>query len=159
MDGGVKQEEMAEQLKREIKENAHRRRGERVVDVSSDGVSIAEASASGLIVLPQKPSRELATPMCNLLKAAPNIHNNEMEPSPKASAISLQRGADCTLISKNAREDIAFGRSDTIHLTFYLERLLPFLFPFYRPSLLQGGRAWVFELMISSPVVRQATLC
>jgi hypothetical protein len=37
--------------------------------------------------------------------------------------------------------------------------LLPFLFPFYRPSLLEGGRAWILEMMISSPVVRQATLC
>jgi hypothetical protein len=42
---------------------------------------------------------------------------------------------------------------------FYLEHLLPFLFPFYRPSLLQGGRAWILEMMISSPVVRQAALC
>ncbi|KAJ9650446.1 hypothetical protein H2198_010256 [Neophaeococcomyces mojaviensis] len=42
---------------------------------------------------------------------------------------------------------------------FYLEHLFPFLFPFYCPSLDQGSRAWILELMISSPVVRQATLC
>lgn len=51
------------------------------------------------------------------------------------------------------------GGSDTILLMFYLEHLLPLLFPFYRPSLLQGGRAWIMELMIRSPALRQTTLC
>ena len=159
MDGGVKQEEMAEQLKREIKEKAHRRHGERVAHISDDHVSVAGVSTGKLIVLPQKPPRNLATPICDLLRANLDVHNDEIEPSPEASTISLQRGADCTLTSKNAREKIAFGRSDTILLSFYLEHLLPFLFPFYHPSLLQSGRAWTIELMISSPVVRQATLC
>lgn len=132
MDGGLRQEEMAERVKREVKENAHRR---------------------------QKLPRDLATPMNDLLRAIPDIHHDKMEPCPKASTIWLQRGADCTLTNRNARESIAFDRSDTILLMFYLEHLVPFLFPFYRPSLLQGGRAWILEMMISSPVVRQATLC
>ncbi|XXG98318.1 hypothetical protein Hte_004641 [Hypoxylon texense] len=118
---------MAERLKREVKETAHLRRGERAVH---DRVS------------PPKP-RDPTTPN----------ENDRMEP-PRP-----QRGADCTLISKDARESISFGRSDTVLLMFYLEHVLPFLFPFYRPSALQGGRAWVLEMMIGSPVVRQATLC
>ncbi|KAI4858564.1 fungal-specific transcription factor domain-containing protein [Hypoxylon rubiginosum] len=126
MDGGVRQEEMAERLKREVRETAHLRRGERAVHENR--------------VSPPKP-RDLATP------------NDGIE-SPRP-----QRGADCTLISKDARENIPFGRSDTVLLMFYLEHVLPFLFPFYRPSALQGGRAWVLEMMIGSPVVRQATLC
>jgi hypothetical protein len=129
MDGGVRQEEMAERLKREVKERAHRRRGER-----------AGSTAVELIV--------------------PDIiHNDGIELCPKASTIPLQRAADCTLTSKDARTSIAFGRSDTILLMFYLEHLFPFLFPFYRPSLLQGGRAWILEMTISSPVYRQAILC
>lgn len=159
MDGGAKQEEMAEQLKREIKEKAHRRGGQRMDRISSDHVSFTEAATKELLVLPQEPPRDLANSMCDIPKATPVIHNDEMEPSPNASTIGRPRGADCTLTSKHARENIAFGRSDTILLTFHLEHLLPFLFPFYRPSLFQGGRAWVFELMISSPVVRQAILC
>ncbi|KAK9234518.1 fungal-specific transcription factor domain-containing protein [Lipomyces kononenkoae] len=84
----------------------------------------------------------------------PDIHNNAVEACPEA--FTIQRGADCPLTSKEA---VAFGGSDTILLMFYREHLLPFLFPFYRPSLLQGGRAWILEMMISSPVVRRATLC
>jgi C6 transcription factor Pro1 len=163
MDGGVRQEEMAAWLKREVKEKAHLRRGERAVrhDISGDHVSVAEATTGESVVLPQKVpiSRDLATPRCHLLKATPDIHNDGMEPCLEASTIWLQREADCTLPSKNARQSIAFGRSDTILLMFYLEHLFPFLFPFYRPSLFQGGRSWILEMMISSPVVRQATLC
>jgi hypothetical protein len=168
MDGGVRQEEMAERLKREVKEKAHHRHEERATHGSTSGgrVSVAAEAATGelmvLQVLPKFP-RDLArtATICDLLNATPGtgIQNGGVEPCPEASAIWLQRGADCTLTSKDARGSIAFGRSDTILLMFYLEHLLPFLFPFYRPSLLQGGRAWILEMMISSPVVRQATLC
>jgi C6 transcription factor Pro1 len=128
MDGGVRQEEMAERLKREVKEKTHHRRGER-----------AGATTVELIV--------------------PDIHSDRAEPCPNPPPIQLHRGADCTLTSKDARNSMPFGRSDTILLMFYLEHLLPFLFPFYRPSLLQGGRAWILEMIINSPVVRTAALC
>ncbi|KAK9369248.1 fungal-specific transcription factor domain-containing protein [Lipomyces kononenkoae] len=136
---------MAEQLKREVKEKGHRGRGERAVHISGDSVSVAEM--------------DLATPISDLLKATPDIHSDGMEPSPKESTIWPQRGADCTLINKNARESMVFGRSDTILVMFYVEHLLPFLFPFYQPSILEGGRAWILEMMISSPVFRGATIC
>jgi C6 transcription factor Pro1 len=138
--------EMAERLKREVKE--HRRCGERAVQNFGDRGPTVEASAT--TGLPQ----DLATSRCNLLKATPDIHNTGgMEACPEAS--QLQHGADCTPTPDN----IAFGRSDTILVMFYLEHVFPFLFPFYRPSLLQGGRAWILEMMISSPAVRRATLC
>lgn len=107
---------------------------ESAVLISDDDVSDAEASVG-----------DLATP--DLQKTTPDIPNYGMEPYSKTSS---------TLVPKNPQ---AFGRSDTILIMFYLEHLLPFLFPFYRPSILEGGRAWIFEMMISSPVVRQATLC
>lgn len=122
---------MVERLKREVKENAPRRIWGRATHIP-DG---------------------------DHLKINQDIHNGRIQPCPEISAVQPQRGADCTAITKAARGSIPFGRSDTILLTFYLERLLPFLFPFYRPSHLEGGRAWVLEMMISSPVVRQATLC
>lgn len=128
MDGGARQAEMAERLKREIKDKSHRRRRERAVhpSISSDH-----------------------------LAAAPDVHNNATDQSPEAP------GADCTLASKNAPREstAAITQPDTILLVFYFDHLFPFLFPFYCPSLLRGGKAWILEMMISSPVVRQATLC
>ncbi|KAI8958751.1 fungal-specific transcription factor domain-containing protein [Daldinia sp. FL1419] len=131
MDGGVRQEEMAERLKREVKEKAHLRREVRQTHTPDD--------------LPRT--------------AVPEGLNNEMGSRSETSASRLQRRADCTVAGKEFRDGPSFGRSCTILITFYLENLLPFLFPFYRPSPLEGGRSWILEMMISSPVVRQATLC
>ena len=151
MDGGVKQEEMAEKLKTEIKEMAHRRRGERIGHVlDAQRPSVTAVAAQEVL----GPVRDSSGPL-----ETTEIHSNGTGPSSKSPTSEPQRGADCTLIKKDACTKISFERSDTILLAFYLENLLPFLFPFYRPSLLEGGRAWIFELMISSPVVRQATLC
>jgi hypothetical protein len=144
MDGGVRQEMMANLIKQEIKENAHLRRGKHAVPTSSHRVSISEEATGRLIVLPYQLPKDLA-PTCDRLKATPVSHDGG--------------SANCPIIGKSSRDVAAFGRSDTIFFMFYLEHLLPFLFPFYNPSILEGGRAWILEMMISSPVVRQATLC
>lgn len=128
MDGGARQEEMASRLKREVKEKAHFRLRRWERHISSDGASTDSRS------------------------------NGSRNPGPEPPDISSQRGADCTLIPNDPRGSISFGRSDTVLLTFYLENVLPFLFPFYRPSPLEGGKSWILEMMLSSPVVRQATL-
>lgn len=157
MDGGVRQEEMAKQLKREIKEKGNRRGGERAIHISSNRVQISEAITSESTELPDRVPMVLATPPSNLFGAHPYNHNSGVESYPEASTILFQHGADRT--NKDALESIVFEPSDTVLLMFYLEQLLPFLFPFYQPSLHQGGRAWMLELMMNSPVVRQATLC
>jgi C6 transcription factor Pro1 len=154
MDGGVRQEQMAEQLKREVKERPHRRPGERAVHISDGRLSDPAPTLP-----PSLPPCNMNASRCTRLKVTPDCRNDDMERSFEASSIHAQRGRDCSLANEDTHEGITFGRSDTILLMFYLEHLLPFLFPFYRPSLLQGGRAWILEMMISSPVVRKATLC
>jgi hypothetical protein len=149
MDGGVRQEEMAEKIKSEVKENAYHRRS---IHTSSDRISPTESATVDSTMLAQKTPRDAAFPMSKL-------RGDDVNGCPQSSLGLRQRDTDCTLISKDAREQIAFGRPDTILLMFYLEKLFPFLFPFYDPPLLQGGRAWILEMMISSPVVKQATLC
>ncbi|RDW80296.1 hypothetical protein BP6252_04934 [Coleophoma cylindrospora] len=158
MDGGVRQEEMTERLKREVKEMAHRRReGDRTVHISGDRLSFGAATTAELAVLPQNYSRVLTSPTYDAVQATTAVHNHGKELCPEISTVRLQR--NCSLSSKNVSEIVAFRPSDSILLMFYVEYLLPFLFPFYNPSLLQGGRAWILEMMINSPVVRQATLC
>ncbi|WAO96644.1 Zn(2)-C6 fungal-type domain-containing protein [Fusarium falciforme] len=142
MDGGPRQEEMAEKLRKEVKEQAYRRRPvrERLLHTS----------------LPRIPPRDL--------NDTPSRHKSLPDGQPEAKP-SLEvtphprRGTDCILTAGNANNTITFSRPDTFLLTFYLDNLLPFLFPFYNPSLLEGGKAWILEMMISSPVVRQATRC
>ncbi|KAI1144310.1 fungal-specific transcription factor domain-containing protein [Hypoxylon sp. FL0543] len=125
MDGGVRQEEMAERLKREVREKAQQRREGRDARISSGHTSGTEPTA--------------------------DLHTDGID------GIEPSRGDfGCTLTSNHPTN---FGRSDSIFLIFYLEHVFPFLFPFYRPSIYQGGKAWVLEMMMSRPVVRQAALC
>lgn len=133
MDGGVRQDEMAEQLKREIKEKSHRRH------IPSEGISVARSPIGDQTVLPAV------------------YHATDQ--SPEAATNWLQGGPDFTFTGMDLRDSTTFRQPDSVLLMFYLEHLLPFMFPFYGPSVLQGGRAWILEMVISSPVVRQATLC
>lgn len=156
MDGGVRQEEMAEQLRLEVKEKAQQRRGERGIQGTEDDGPFLESTTNHISALPHTVPRAVDSSICEFLQTQ-NSQADRIETSTETSFTGIRRRA-CTLIG-DAREGIALGRADTVLLMFYLEHLLPFLFPFYRPSSLQGGRAWVLEMMISSPLVRQATLC
>lgn len=148
MDGGVRQEEMAKQLKRQVKEN---RRGERISGHSYSPLD-AELATSTF----QNTFKELPAPID---LATADIHVAGVKPCPELSNIWLQSGTDPKPPCEHNPQSVPFGQSDTVLIMFYLEHLLPFLFPFYQPSLLEGGRAWILEMIIGSPVVRQATLC
>ena len=87
MDGGVRQEEMAERVKLEVKENAHRRRGERAVHTSDDHFSATKANNSQSQILPPILSSDLNTPTYDFLRVAPNTYNDGTEQCPKVSTI------------------------------------------------------------------------
>jgi hypothetical protein len=103
------------------------------------------------VPLPPKLPRSLASPERDVLV-------DGRKSCPQSLEGLHQRGPDCTLAGKEMRERLAIGRSDMMLVMFYPENLFPF-FPFDRPLLLQGGRTWILDLMISSPVVKQALLC
>ncbi|KAK3658694.1 hypothetical protein LTR56_001565 [Elasticomyces elasticus] len=165
MDGGARQEAMAEWLKIKVKENAHRRRVGRSVAISSNRVSPSagelSTSSGEWIVLPQNPAHmnEPTSPKHVPLGHATNTPNIDHGPLLQTATPSTGSKSDCELVGQGCLDSIVFGRVDTILITFYFQSLFPFLFPFHQPSVLQGGRAWILELMLKSPVVRQATLC
>lgn len=153
MDGGIRQEEMAAELKREVKARTHRRRGEREVEIQVNSATIENGVAGN-------PPPEAAQ---NPLHSAPEFRITEPETLGNATEQSaeapLQSRFGCPLIRQKLGQSLELERSDTFLLMFYLDHLVLFLFPFYNPPLLQGGRAWMLELMVTSPVVRQAVLC
>ena len=139
MDGGAKQEAMAEQIKSEVKQQAHhRRRGKRESVVNSTNSNVA---------IPESGGQNEGSPSVRGPSATPS------QPSDVASPFNTKE------VCKQILQMRPFAQSDSVLLVFYLERILPFLFPFYRPAPLRGGRAWILDLVISSPVVRQAILC
>lgn len=142
MDGGAKQDEMAKRLKCEVKKSRRDRflgQSHVIIEPTTDGN--------------KKRFEQLA------ISESQRDSNDSQEPRSETANTSLQREHDCKRASKHFSGTMDFARSDTILLTFHLEYVLPFLFPFYNPSILEGGRSWILEMMISSPVVRQATLC
>ncbi|KAG8158517.1 hypothetical protein KVR01_011639 [Diaporthe batatas] len=161
---------MAERLRQEVKNRAAQRRA---VHSSGDSVSPTITAGHEFVVDgredPSTMLHDIEVPDVSTISTSSETHSSGAVTSPsfsqggfsqgEVSPPQQQRGKDCSRGGRYARERVAFGRSDTVLLTFYLEQLFPFLFPFYRPSLLEGGRAWVLEMMISSPVVRQAALC
>lgn len=166
MDGGALQEEMAEQLKREVKERAAQRRAAQAYNSSGDVPLPLRPPGNLSSFAEQNSSPETSAENVDASMATtPELSDVHVGTPPSVSSLggggggTQQRAQDCSLGGKFARGSVPFARSDTVLLVFYLEHLFPFLFPFYQPSILEGGRAWILEMMISSPVVRQATLC
>jgi hypothetical protein len=153
MDGGTKQEEMAERLKQEVKERARYRYGDPPAHNPGDRSVFTNGTHDNPQL--QSPSKDLATSICDVLKTNSEIPNDEM----KLSHVGNTDPHSCANTGNGAGNLKAFQRSDSMLVMFYLEHVLPFLFPFYNPSLLQGGKSWILDLMITSPVYRQASLC
>ncbi|GAP85629.2 putative Zn2 Cys6 DNA-binding protein [Rosellinia necatrix] len=140
MDGGPRQDHMAARFRQEVRDHAHLRREGRVAGLPGDDVG------------PAAPQASTTTP-------GGHGENNGARQCPRVST-TPGGGTGCALISREMRQGSArFGPSDTVLMMFYLERVQPFLFPFYRPPAARGGRAWLLEMMLNSPVVRQAMLC
>lgn len=146
MDGGSRQEEMAERIKREIKDKAQLRREERAMNTSPGGPSIEK------VFNQSKPASEspkcLPTPICEGITKTPNA----------VVQVPLDM-PDVLLPDSQVSERMPVDGSDTVMLMFYIDNLLPFMFPYYRPSLVEGGRAWVHEVIMRSPIIRQTAFC
>ncbi|VUC24517.1 unnamed protein product [Clonostachys rosea] len=158
MDGGNQQDEMLLRLKREVKEMAnHRRRGDRAAHLSKTSREVSSRNAA---VFPLEDTDGLVTPIFVPSDPAYSSPDRDTEALPGTPA-TRPPATVCLLNNsgKNSCKSVAFAHSDTFLLTFYLENVFPFMFPFYRPSLLQGCRSWILEMAITSPVVRKATLC
>jgi hypothetical protein len=162
MDGGARQEEMAEQIKREVKQKAHRRREDRIVPNLGGHVSVFDGPDLREITSQHGAAGGHTSPVSDASKTTTVVNNNDdddMDLSLEPRTRWLQSGSLDMPSVPASSEGVSFGKSDSVLFLFYIEYLHPFLFPFYRPSLLYGGRAWILEMMMSTSVVRQTALC
>ncbi|KAK3989997.1 transcriptional regulatory protein pro1 [Cladorrhinum sp. PSN332] len=155
MDGGEKQREKGEWLKREVKRRANLRRERRHMqglEVKLESLGVAgEEDGQGIITTAQQneqpPEHTTDSSPCESLgeSSAAAGHYTESpatQPSPPAgndnntSAVHEPFGPEVSLEDQDA------------HLTmFYLDYVFPFQFPFYRPSFLDMGRGWLLVLL------------
>jgi C6 transcription factor Pro1 len=150
MDGGPKQQDMAERLKREVKQKAH----------LSFATTVTEAIMTEPTLPPLRFPRDvIIPPIHDSSRMRPVIRNDQIGRSKELVNGSSRTEAVSSASLEEAFASRPFGRSDPSFVMFFIDHVLPFLFPFYRPSYLLGGKAWVLELMTTSPVLRLATLC
>jgi hypothetical protein len=151
MDNGVKQQEMAEQVRREIKQKARLRRGTTPVSTLLMGISPERSTSSHLLDVG-------VFQISSLLETPSTTRDKRLDNGLETQATYFRCNLDPTSCALDPSQNVTLSQSDVVLFTFYLETLLPFLFPFYRPSHLQGGRSWILELM-NRPVVRHTVLC
>ncbi|KAK4497889.1 hypothetical protein PRZ48_010544 [Zasmidium cellare] len=151
MDGGARQrqEQMQEEIKCKVKENAHRRRGRHSVNIFPTQISANEGSQESCSLVNQDPPRNSSLPAADVGNS-PAPSANAIKSTPEYDSYGCKWGGTATPGTKT------LGKADTVHIAFYTENLFPFLFPFHHPAC---GKAWILELLLRSPVIRQATQC
>ncbi|KAF2147995.1 hypothetical protein K461DRAFT_298101 [Myriangium duriaei CBS 260.36] len=151
---------MARTLKTQIRENSHQRRGERSILASTVSGQTPTESGGTLIVFSQAPVVNVGpSPSPNQSSNAIRTPDHEQRFDGASSAPPPRIESPCALPIKTAFDSECLSRTDLNLITFYLEDLFPFLYPLYSPSALHGGRAWILDLLLRSPVIRQAMLC
>ncbi|KAK0716785.1 fungal-specific transcription factor domain-containing protein [Lasiosphaeria miniovina] len=166
VDGGERQREMAEQLRQEVRDKAPYRRSlaytKAIVHdecmpyaTVPPGLPEAGAKASDAANPPTRPRRDALETFSG---KSPGSGNGNTHPAsarfPGVSSIApstsspdrdVQRAPDWTGLDRGL-------------IVCYLEFYFPFLFPFYQPSMLDRGRAWVVDFITDSQAMEQTTL-
>ncbi|KAL2204868.1 hypothetical protein CC79DRAFT_1335459 [Sarocladium strictum] len=143
MDGGKRQEEMLQELKREVKEKAPWRR----VDVlTTDKKWPRAVLATNGLPSPQTESNS-QTSLADASSEAISGTSDTRQPPLHDVCGTPGRGAP------------SFGQGDSVLVMFYINHVFPFEFPLYNPRLADGGSAWVLDMMVHSAVFRHTTLC
>lgn len=155
MDGAVEQRKMSETIKNEIKRSALRKREtqnlrlhnrEMVVTLDHDNVTAVERAKQDFSILPA---------ISNFGDGI--AANSDRIPPPAACFPAAEKDCGRTNIGIPSRDLKAMsltlgGGMDLGLIMIYLDHVFPFLFPFYRPSLLETGRHWLLSLLCQNDV-------
>lgn len=137
MDGGVGQKEKIEEIKREVRSAAARRRGSLPLDGPATIILGTESFSPGRTFSHTRSSME---PMSRDILQEPWNGSN-----------------DSSVIASNGEP--GQPELDRRFIMFYFDHFFPFLYPFYKPLLLEGGRSWIMELVVSNEAMWNTTLC
>ena len=137
MDGGPRQEKVSAELKQQIKEHSrvHGRRGERILREEGQPADVNQS-------------------VCQATDTPEASDRNEQTSTSRSTDLASTASSSC----HDPRGILPPSRLDGVLLAFYLNRVFPLYFPFYRPRIDRGGHGWMLELMLCSPLLRQATI-
>lgn len=154
MDNGSAQKEKAEEVKREVRTAAARRRGTLPMDVQEPAGGLNRQSTSTKRS-PIRPEPSLvSSPGWTPTESRPN-------PEPTSSNAHMESWNKLHSLSMGNLSDWKPGDSelDRRFVMFYFDHFFPFLFPYYSPLLLEGGRTWLMELVVGDQAMWHTTLC
>lgn len=166
MDNGRRQHEMVERVKVEVKRSANRRRGRRLIQRITQDIGDEE---TGGLPQPENVSPSSAnssapfgdTSSSTLSEGrSKTIANNSRTDSifqgqPRVSRFP-SNGLAQDAPNDSTTQDVGFSSltlQNELELSFvmtYLDHVFPVLFPFYRPSILEGGRSWLLVLAMKN---------
>jgi hypothetical protein len=166
MDGGANQRMKAEEVKREVKRAAARRRGilpteivesldvETMQDIELAGNESHEQSSS----TGRSPSSSEAG--SNSSPSWTSVNTSHIV-GPASSNTVRDVGNEQGVLSVDYSpiQEPRSSELDRRFIAFYFDYFFPFLFPFYKPTLLEGGRSWIMELVTGNQAMWHTTLC
>ncbi|ATY61675.1 C6 transcription [Cordyceps militaris] len=147
MDGGPKQRAMAEMIKLQVKKQASQRRDRKYLEMLEDGTRLVSlndrpAAANGhasdnTAVFSSESDRAFDT--------SPSTLSGTTGPSPDMPWHQHQLVGPGAGGAQKSDYDSA---QDTHLIMNYVDFVFPYLFPYYQPPILVGGRGWVLDAFL-----------
>jgi hypothetical protein len=177
MDGGVRQKIKAEEVKTEVRSAAARRRGTIPIDVMEHDAAAIPLDITehddtepchDAVLITDEYLRSI------LLERSPFSDEPTSDSSSGTTSTSTTRVVEPVLGNTlqsvlNEQEILSISNTpdgeqgkqelDRRFIMVYFEYCFPFLFPFYKPPLLDGGRSWIMELVVGNQAMWHTTLC
>ncbi|KAL2832476.1 fungal-specific transcription factor domain-containing protein [Aspergillus cavernicola] len=155
MDNGAKQREMAQRVRNEVKRSAIRRRSKKLMQRIAqdlDGEEEARTPAAGLETGSSHPVGEMDGSTPNEEPSwRPESSNNVIPEFNTASVTSDYPAAGSPQVAldyltppdSHRLSQRVDNEAELTSVMVYLDYVFPALFPFYKPTLLDGGRNWL----------------
>ncbi|PKK45364.1 hypothetical protein CI102_9955 [Trichoderma harzianum] len=146
MDGGVRQMNMMEEIKAQIKLSATQKRKRKHLQILQ-----AEASNLGHI--------DTESPATDVIDKTDTLIDSDPSPGHLGVAFTSGFSNDSSSVLQDSpmqsKTPIGQGEADKeLHLLMiYLDYVFPYLFPHYRSSILAGGRGWILEILHTNKAV------
>ncbi|KAF2180359.1 hypothetical protein K469DRAFT_741192 [Zopfia rhizophila CBS 207.26] len=157
MDNGERQHEMAQRAKAEVKSSANRRRSRRLIQsIARDMGDEESGTSSQLHRAPPSSSRSSAAFDTSFLtlsgtSSKATANNSRTDSTSQERPRAFQVPSIRTTASSESSTLSSLPVRNELELSFvmtYLDYVFPVLFPFYRPSILEGGRSWLLVLVM-----------
>lgn len=167
MDNGQRQQDMTDRVKIEIKRGATRRRGTRriqaIVQTIADDSSIDHVTEQDNTIRGRVSPRPAPGQASGILESAESVLPDATAqthcspgvgiPTPGSSVSLTTRNFDNLQDSNVPNLSLSQDERELTLVMTYLDHVFPVLFPFYHPSILEGGRSWMLVLIMKNRAI------